>query len=130
MVQQVTGTQYEVQAGLPQPRADFRATFDALPLKVICRHIAEQRILRICPTIEAEWLALLPITQLERVYRRRMNARKADSGTKTYVVETAEEIPSRLAELKVMFAELQPSPLIPDSRIELDVSREYAEASA
>lgn len=130
MVQQVTGTKSEVQTELPQPRADFRTAFEALPIRVIARHIAEGRILRICPTIEAVWLSTLPISQLERVYRRRMNARKADSGTKTYVVETAEEIPFRLDELKLMFAELQFRPLIPSSRIDLDASREFAEVSA
>lgn len=130
MVQQVANTKSEVQTELPRPSADFRTAFEALPIKVIARHLAEERVLHICPTIEAAWLQDLPVRQLERVYRRRMNARKADSGTKTYVVETAEEIPFRLAELKVLFAELKSSPLIPISRIDLDASREFAEASA
>jgi hypothetical protein len=115
---------------LPRPSSDFRSAFSALPLKVIARHIAEERILRICPTIVPEWLYGLPVSQLERVYRRRMNARKSDSGTKTYVVETAEEIPIRIAELKVLFADFDKVAMIPDSRIDLDASREFAEVSA
>lgn len=117
------------EISLPQPATDFRTIFESLPIKVITKEVAIPRILRICPQADAVWLQRLPIDHLERVYRRRMNVFKPHSGTKTFVVASADEVERKLAEVKQLLAS-KPLNIVPEPRIGLDDDRELAEMSA
>ena len=109
-VELVADTKVAANDILPKPKTDFRTAFEALPIKVIVRSKAEERIMligqKLDVVVDPNWLTELPIDHLERVYRRRMNTFKINSGMKTFVVESPDLVPARLAELQEMFAAL------------------------
>jgi hypothetical protein len=127
----VSTAQTSIVDEVPQPRLSYLELFTALPVTVLVRDKAERKLMLICPQLNPDWLSHLPIDQLERTYRRRMNAYKADSGARVFIVETCDEVAAKFTEVQAMFAALRGEiPAIPSQIIELDVTPELVGATA
>ncbi|MEO7617851.1 MAG: hypothetical protein ABIS59_03340, partial [Candidatus Saccharibacteria bacterium] len=114
---------------VPQPRLSYLDRYTALPVKVLVRDVAERKLMLICPQLNADWLSGLPIEQLQRTFRCRMNAHKADSGARVFIVATCDEVAGKFTEVQAMFAALRgETPVIPDQTIVLDAASELVGA--
>ena len=129
MDQRVTSTTKN-KVDLSLPASNFRAIFEALPIKVMTKDVAITRIMRICPHIDLVWLQNMPIDHLERVYRKRMEAFRVHSGLKTYVVGTEKEVLKKLKSVQKLFADYGQIDLLPEQRLDMDAVSELAEMSA